>query len=230
MTETDATESFYNRWARLYDHVATAPGVRSWRERAAETLALSPGDTVADLGCGTGANFPHLRDRVGPDGRVVGVDIVPGMLAGARERIRREGWASAHAVRGDATRPPLPEVDALLSTFLVGMLPDPETAVRTWLRRVTPGGRLTLLNAVRADRLLAAPLNLAFRGFVRATAPGNRLRRRSPAKTLEARWGAAREALFEGTVDQVDCRLAGGFVVLASGRVPEHGVASPERR
>ncbi|MEF8812458.1 MAG: methyltransferase domain-containing protein [Halovenus sp.] len=230
MTDTDATESFYNRWARLYDHVATASGVQSWRERAAKTLALSPGDTVVDLGCGTGANFPHLQERVGRDGRVVGIDIVPGMLAGARERIRREGWTSVHAVRGDATRPPVPEVDGLLSTFLVGMLPNPETAVRTWIQCVAPGGRVTLLNAVRSDRRLAAPLNLAFRGFVRATAPGSRLRRRSPAKTLEARWDAAREALFEGTVDQIDCRLAGGFVVLASGRVPEHGVASPKRR
>jgi len=223
MTDSSVTESFYNRWARLYDHVATAPGVRSWREHAAESLALSPGDTVADLGCGTGANFPHLRERVGPDGRVVGVDIVSGMLAGARARSRREGWTSVHAVRGDATRPPVTGVDAVVSTFLVGMLPDPATAVRTWLRRVTPGGRVTLLNAVRSDRPLAAPLNLPFRVFVRATAPGNRLCRRSPARTLETRWAAARDALFEGTVDQVDREFAGGFVVLASGRVPEDG-------
>lgn len=221
MTDHNATESFYNRWARLYDHVATAPGVRSWRAAATETLALSPGETVVDMGCGTGANFPHLRERVGSAGQVVGIDVVPGMLAGAQARIRREGWNGVHAVRGDATRPPVGEVEAVLSTFLIGMLPDPKTAVRTWLGQVRPGGRVTLLNAVRSNRPLAAPLNLAFRGFVRATAPGNRLRLRSPAKSLEERWHAAREALFEGTVDQVDRKFAGGFVVLASGRVPE---------
>lgn len=223
MAGHDATESFYNRWARLYDHVATAPGVRSWRGAAVETLDLSPGDTVADMGCGTGANFPHLRECVGPEGCIVGVDIVPGMLAGATARIRREGWHSVHAVRGDATRPPFgPDaVDAVLSTFLVGMLPDPKAAVRTWLRSVRPGGRVTLLNAVRSDRRLLFPLNLAFRGFVRATAPGNRLQVAAPVKSLERRWDAARDALFEGTIDQCNRELAGGLVVIASGRVPE---------
>jgi ubiquinone/menaquinone biosynthesis C-methylase UbiE len=217
----DLTGTFYGHCAGLYDLVASAPGVRSWRARATETLALSSGDTVVEMGCGTGANFPFLREAVGPDGQVVGVDLVPAMLRKARSRVGRAGWENVHVVRGDATRPPLGTADALLSTFLVGMLTDPAGAVHDWLGRVRPGGRITLLNAERSDRLVARPLNPAFRLFVRLTAPSYRLARDSPTRTLEARWRAAREALFEGTRDQYDDRLGLGFVTLASGRVPD---------
>jgi len=217
---TDLTATFYGKCAGLYDLVATAPGVRSWRERAAETLDISAGDTVVEMGCGTGPNFPCLRERVGPEGHVVGVDLVPAMLKQARARSDRAGWENVHVVRGDATRPPVGSVDALLSTFVVGMLNQPDAAVREWVTQVEPGGRVTLLNATRSDRLAALPLNLALRLFVRLTAPGYRLRRDSPTAELERRWDLARDALFEGTRDQHDERLGWGLVPLASGRVP----------
>jgi len=217
----DLTHTFYGRCGQLYDLVATAPGVRSWRDRAATALDLSPGDTVVEMGCGTGANFPHLRKRVGPDGRVVGVDVVPAMLRRARQRIDRAGWANVHAVRGDATRPPITGADAVLSTFLVGMLDDAAPAVRGWVRLVSPGGRIALLNAGRSDRTAALPLNLLLRAFVRLTAPGGRTQPTAPVRALEARFTAAREALLEGTVDHREARLGLGVVRLASGRVPE---------
>jgi ubiquinone/menaquinone biosynthesis C-methylase UbiE len=218
--QLQATQQFYNRWARLYDQLATAPGITSWRKRAVETLSLSAGDTVVEMGCGTGANFPALREAVGPTGTVVGIDLVEGMLAQARRRIDREGWANVHVVRGDATQPPVDGADAVISTFLIGMLADPAAAVRSWLALVEPGGRLTIMNAGRSDRPLATPLNVAFRGFVRLAAPGEKTAPGSPVQELEARWEAAREALFEETVDHVDRRLGGGFILLASGRVP----------
>jgi len=219
--QLQATQQFYNRWARLYDRIATAPGVTSWRQHAAETLALSAGDTVVEMGCGTGANFPVLREAVGPTGAVVGIDLVGGMLDQARRRIERESWANVHVVRGDATQPPVDEADAVISTFLIGMLGDPAAAVRNWLALVEPAGRVTIMNAGRSDQPLATPLNLAFRGFVRLAAPGEKTAPGSPVRELEARWEAARTALFAGTVDHVDRRLGGGFIRVASGRVPE---------
>jgi len=228
---SDLSESYYNRFASLYDHVATGPGVTAWRERVASSLDLSSGETVVEMGCGTGANFPALRQQVGASGRVLGVDLVPGMLGEARRRIERNGWANVDVVRGDATRPPVARaeavgepiegVDAVVSTFLTGMLPDPAAAVREWLGIVDPGGRVALLNAGRTDRPLARPLNLPFRLFVRAGAPGARLGAESAAARLESRWEAASEALLEGTVDHEQDRLGLGFVRLASGRVPE---------
>ncbi len=218
--QLDLSATFYGKCAGLYDLVATAPGIRSWRARAVETLALEPGDTVVEMGCGTGANFPYLREQVGSEGAVVGVDLVPAMLRQARTRIDREGWENVHVVQGDATQPPVSDVDALISTFVVGMLDDPAEAVREWVRCVSPGGRVTLLNAERSPHLLALPLNLLLRLFVRLTAPGHRFRLSSPTRALEHRWEEACDGLFEGTDDHREERLGLGLVPLAGGRVP----------
>jgi len=219
-SDPGAAQQFYARWARLYDLLARAPGVRSWRAHAADALALEPGDTVVEMGCGTGANVPDLRERVSPGGRVVGVDLTPGMLGVARDRVVRAGWDNVAVVAGDATRPPLCEpVDAIIATFLVGMLEDPATAVEQWCDSLRPGGRLVLLNASRSPHPAAAPLNLLFRGFVRAAAPGGRTARESPAAELESRVDAARDALAARASSHEERRLGLGYVRLVSGRV-----------
>ena len=212
-------ETFYGNCASLYDVVATAPGIRGWREHTVETLSLSPGDTVVEMGCGTGANLPFLRRAVGSEGTVIGIDLVRGMLDRAHKRVERHGWENVHLIQGDATTPPIDSADALVSTFVIGMLTDPASAVRTWMNTVEPGGRVTLLNAARTNRLVARPLNLPCRLFVRLTAPGYQLRADSPVKRLEERWVDASEALFEGTTSHVDERLGAGFITLASGEV-----------
>jgi ubiquinone/menaquinone biosynthesis C-methylase UbiE len=58
---------------------------------AGRSSCIAPGDSVLDIACGTGANFALLDERVGPAGRVVGVDLSPDMLAVAAERVRRTG-------------------------------------------------------------------------------------------------------------------------------------------
>jgi len=215
---TDA-QSFYGRWARVYDWVASAPGVASWRDRTADSLALAPGDTVVEMGCGTGANVPHLRERVAPSGRVVGIDVTREMLGRARERPARTA-EGVHYVQADAARPPVREADAVLATFVAGIFEDPAAAVDAWCDSVTPGGRVALLNFQRSPSALAAPLNLAFEGFVRLSAPGARLSRQSHASAFERRVRAARERLTERTVDRRYEALAGGFLGLLSGTVP----------
>ena len=214
-------EDFYDRIAPVYDWLATAPLVRGWRAMAADALHLSPGDTVVEMGCGTGANLPALRERVGPEGRVVGIDLTPGMLRQARERVERRGWDNVHVCRADATRPPVEGVDAILESFVVGLLPDPAAAVACWVDAVVPGGRVALLEAGRSERTLAAPLNLAFRGFVRAASAGGQTSVRSPAVALDRHIAAAQDALTERTVDRTDRTAAAGLVQLTAGTRPE---------
>jgi len=82
----------YNRWSghgKLYETVMNMAA--SLREDAFAELSLQPGETVLDLGCGPGINFPLLRDGVGPDGTVVGLDYSPGMTERATARIQEEG-------------------------------------------------------------------------------------------------------------------------------------------
>jgi ubiquinone/menaquinone biosynthesis C-methylase UbiE len=214
--DVGATQAFYGRWAGVYDWLATAPGVASWRAQAAEALAMEPGDTVVEMGCGTGANFSHLRERVGPEGRVVGVDLTAGMLRRASERVDRAGWENVHLVRADATRPPVDgPVDAVLATFVVGMFPDPRPAVDAWVDALAPGGRVALLNAGRSESRLARPFNVAFRLFVRAAAPGKGSV--SPTRSLERRVATARDQVATRCERTGFERFGGGYLGLAWG-------------
>jgi ubiquinone/menaquinone biosynthesis C-methylase UbiE len=77
---------------------------RAYRQRAVDALALAQGDTVVELGCGTGRNFEMLARAVGPGGRVIGVDISDAMLSRARRRVVRHGWSNVELVRSDARR------------------------------------------------------------------------------------------------------------------------------
>jgi len=213
-------DRFYTRWAGVYDLLASAaPGIGAVRRRAVDALALAPGDTVIEMGCGTGANLPYLREAVGPEGAVIGVDLAGGALGRARSRIDRAGWENVALVCGDATRPALRKADALLATFVVGMFDDPGSVLDRWCGLLGPGGRIALLNARRSTHPAAAPLNLAFRGVVRLAAPGKRLSRDSPARDLEGSVTAA-QGILETRCDVVDrVTLAGGYLTLASGRI-----------
>lgn len=78
--------------AQRYDRIAGLIGVFDrlfflpphLRRRAAARLNLKPGNRMLEIGCGTGRNFPFLREAVGPRGKVYGVDLSTGMLRRAR--------------------------------------------------------------------------------------------------------------------------------------------------
>lgn len=221
---------FYDRWARPYDLLAShAPGVSRVRRRCVEAIGLTGGETVLDLGCGSGANVPHLRDAVGPTGRVVCLDLSAGVLRRARRRVEDHGWRNVDVCRADATRLPLAPnpgnddsaPDAILATFVIGMFEHPGAIVDRWCDVVAPGGTVGLLYARRSDRPLAAPVNLPFRLFVRLAAPGGRLAREPPVERLERRGTLAREAL-EARAETVRAEsLAGGYLALVVGHLHE---------
>lgn len=230
---SDATSRrFYSRWARLYDAVADRSPVARLRTAVTDALAPPRGGTAVDLGCGTGATLPYLAERVGPAGRVVGVDASRGMLAAARRRARREGWRRVALVRGDATRPPACEADAALASFVSGMLADPGAAVREWARLVGPGGRVALLDFARSTGA-GRPLNPAFAAFVRATSPpGTRSAASSPAGTLDERVADAHRALLSvcEPASLTHETLALGFARVSAGTVRDPDAPPVERR
>ena len=218
---TGSTQQFYTRWARLYDLVAVkTPGIGAIRRAAIEQLDPQPGDTVVEMGTGSGANLPILRERVGPEGQVIGVDMSPGVLSVAQNRADRHGWANVHVVRGDATEPPLSEgVDCVFASLVVGMFSEPASVVDTWGDLVGPGGRIGLFDLARSSRRVARPLNGLFRAFVRRANPRSVRESADPLGRLDRRVAAAHRRVDERCSDALyDTRVL-GFARLSGGTV-----------
>ena len=99
--------SLYRKRAKWYDRntlLLYLAGFRHWayRKRAIQSLALQHGDMVVDLGCGTGLNFSLLQERVGPRGRIIGVDLTDAMLEEAGARIASHRWSNVELIKSDA--------------------------------------------------------------------------------------------------------------------------------
>ena len=216
------TQQFYTRWAKLYDLVAVrTPGIGTIRRAAVDRLDPQPGDTVVEMGCGSGANLPILREQVGPEGRVIGVDMSPGVLGVASNRVDRRGWANVHVVRGDATRPPLEasEIDCVFASLVVGMFADPAAVVDGWADLVGPGGRLGLLDLARSSHQRARPLNGLFRLFVTTANPKSVRQSDEPLARLDRRVAAAHRRLGERCSDARHDTRGLGFARLSGGTV-----------
>jgi ubiquinone/menaquinone biosynthesis C-methylase UbiE len=214
----ESTQAFYGRWARAYDALCRVlPGLDGLRRDAVDSLALAPGDTVVDLGCGTGANLRHLRDAVGPTGTVIGVDLTRGMLAQARERVEDAGWENVHLAQADAAGPPVRAVDAIFASFVVGMLENPGESVERWTERLRTGGRVAVVEAGRSNHRVARFVNPVFDALVGAGAPEND--HESPSTALDSRIDAARGALATHSRVVRDERRAAGFVRVFTGEL-----------
>ena len=151
-TTREEVLAVYRKRARRYDLTANAYyllGFREWayRKRAIEALGLQRGDTVVEIGCGTGLNFGLLEERIGPEGRLIGVDLTGAMLAGARTRIEASGWRNIELVESPAAsfRFP-PEVDGILSTFALTLEPDFDRVVEEGAKALKPGRRWVILD------------------------------------------------------------------------------------
>jgi ubiquinone/menaquinone biosynthesis C-methylase UbiE len=145
----------YDRFARAYDWLV-APLEANTRERAVSLLGVDHGDTVVELGCGPGFAMKRLGQRVGPDGKVLGVDAAPRMVRRARRRARRKrlgDWTDATV--GDARAVPLPD-DAVDAVFLEDTLElfdeeDRETVLAEAKRILRDGGRLGVVAMERSE-------------------------------------------------------------------------------
>ena len=142
----------YRKRAKHYDitsRLYPAPGYpqKAHRVRAVQALGVRPGDSVIDIGCGTGLNFALIEEVIGPTGRIVGVDLTDAMLARARQRIETRGWSNISLVHADAAEFEFPAgVDAILATYAHSLLPEPSQVVAHGAAALPAGGRWVVLD------------------------------------------------------------------------------------
>jgi demethylmenaquinone methyltransferase/2-methoxy-6-polyprenyl-1,4-benzoquinol methylase len=191
----------YNVTSRLYP----VPGYpqQTQRRRAIQALGLRAGDTVVDIACGTGQNFPFLEQAIGPGGRIVGVDLTDAMLAEAQDRVEANGWSNVSLAQSDAVAFEFPtEVDAIVSTYALTQVPGCGDVIAHGAAALRPGGRWVVLDLKLPDH---APRRLAQLGISAewiARRPWAEIRAAMEAELVDLSWN---EQLF-------------GTAFLASGR------------
>jgi demethylmenaquinone methyltransferase/2-methoxy-6-polyprenyl-1,4-benzoquinol methylase len=154
-----SVENLYRRRASHYDLAVAfflwVFGFRysAYRAHALERLFLHTGDVVVDLGCGTGLSFASILERIGPSGRLLGVDLSDAMLTRARARVARNGWDNVELIQSDLVSYGYPDhVDAVLSTGVLGYVEAPETVIAAASNALVPDGRLAIMDIKGPER------------------------------------------------------------------------------
>ncbi len=166
-------QAMYQSGARRYDlfvkiYLLIGFRMESCRMRAVKLLRLQEGDCVVELGCGTGLNFGCIIEQIGPQGRLTGVDLTPGMLECARERVEHFGWKNVELIQSDIAEYTFPEgISRVLSTGVFGFVAEHDRVIEAAWHAIVPGGRLVIMDCKQPERM---PLWL-LKPFVRLGRP-----------------------------------------------------------
>jgi len=111
---------------------------------------VQTGETVLDIGCGAGVDSIIAATIVGPDGKVVGMDLIPEMLERARENLRKTSLENVTFEEASAEELPFPETtfDVVISNGVFNLVPDKARALKEVIRVLKPDGRFMLADQV----------------------------------------------------------------------------------
>ena len=148
MVRPERVRKKYDRWSRYYDAFDLG-GVNDQKKLAVDILEIRPDSLILDVGTGTGAIIPYLASKLGPGGKVIGVDFSEAMVAKANDRILKHDLGiKAKAVVEDCTALSYPDghFDSALATFAFTSFPEPEKAILEVARVLKSGARFSVLD------------------------------------------------------------------------------------
>jgi ubiquinone/menaquinone biosynthesis C-methylase UbiE len=117
--------------------------------------SLKEGEAVLDLGSGGGIDCFLASNAVGPEGRVIGVDMTPEMISRARENARRGSYGNVDFRLGEIENLPVGDssVDAVISNCVINLSPDKGRVFAEAYRALKPGGRMMVSDIVLTREL-----------------------------------------------------------------------------
>jgi len=152
--------SYWNRWALLWDPMLSITGFdKRYREETISILNLKKGQIVLDVACGTGLNFPYLFNYIGPNGRIIAIDIAPDMLMKAKIRAHNNTFNNIEFKLGNISEIELPKVDAAVACWCMISIANYRKALKNIIKSVHSHGKIAILDFKRIDGFPGSILN-----------------------------------------------------------------------
>jgi demethylmenaquinone methyltransferase/2-methoxy-6-polyprenyl-1,4-benzoquinol methylase len=166
----------YNKaasWIDIFEH----PFEKPYKDRGLKLLNVQPGESILELGCGTGYALVRLAQQAGREGRVTGVDIAENMLAAAEKRLNKAGvnsaegggFASVNLIRCDAADIPVEDntYAGIFSSFVLELFQAERiTEVLEEIKRVLkPSGKICVVALSRENVNLPVRIYEFFHGL-----------------------------------------------------------------